>query len=403
MIDLIVQFYEESCKMAPWLLFGFLVAALVTWAIPQNLIKRHLAGKRFSGVVKASLFGVPLPLCSCGIIPVAAALRANGADRGATGSFFISTPQTGFDNVILTGNRLNWPIAAIRVVIAFLSGVVGGLLINLFDKDDETPNATKKEAGTKGNCCCSGRVENDLKEKQSSCCSERKQPEPQQSTKSCCGGSAQIPKPSEGSCCGGGSKHEEVNTGERPKGLLNILRFIFMHSIKMMNEMSFTLFIGIGIATIIQAFIPNDITASLFGGSRILEFGAMLLFGIPLYVCSNASVPIAAGLIAKGISPGAALVFLITGPATNSAAVAALFNFLGARATIIYLAVVCTGAVLGGILLNSGLVPISATIMPMHAEAFSWIDHACGITLISFMLFGLFQYINRRWVKKSLM
>lgn len=132
----VAAFWDVLAEMSPWLLFGFLVAGILSVVIPTSMVKRHLAGKGFWSVAKASLFGIPLPLCSCGVIPVGVSLRKSGASRGAALSFLISTPQTGVDSIAVTYSLLGPVLAVYRPVVAFVTGVVGGILGNLLKYND---------------------------------------------------------------------------------------------------------------------------------------------------------------------------------------------------------------------------------------------------------------------------
>ncbi len=270
--------WSTICQMAPYLLFGFLFAGLLSVLISPETVQRHLGGRGFLQVSKASLFGVPLPLCSCGVIPVFASLRKSGAGKGAATSFLISTPQTGIDSILVTYSMLGPVLAIFRPIAAFVSGIVGGLLVDMFDKKGEIPQE-KKES--------------------SSCCHSK--------------------------CC------EEIPKKE------NILKRILTYGfVTLMDEISKSLALGILLAALISMLVPENWFASAVGtGFTGMLF--MMACGIPLYVCATASVPIAAVLIAKGVSPGAAFVFLMTGPATNAAAIAIVWKMLGKKSTFLYL------------------------------------------------------------------
>jgi uncharacterized membrane protein YraQ (UPF0718 family) len=131
------EFWEVLGEMAPYLLFGFLVAGILSVYISQKFVERHLGGRGFWAVLKASLFGIPLPLCSCGVIPVAASLRKQGAGKGAVTSFLISTPQTGVDSILVTLSLLGPVYAIFRPVASFIKGVIGGMAVSIFDPEDK--------------------------------------------------------------------------------------------------------------------------------------------------------------------------------------------------------------------------------------------------------------------------
>jgi len=288
-LNLGLEFWNVLTEMAPFLLFGFLVAGLLSVLIRPETVERHLGGRGLWPVVKAAAFGVPLPLCSCGVIPVAASLRRHGANRGATTSFLLSTPQTSVDSILVTLSLLGPVFAVFRPVAALVVGIAGGALITLTE-------------GTSG----------DTEEATAPC------------TEACCAGS--------------------------PHGnwLARALRYGF---VTLPRDIARPLLIGLAIAGLVSVLVPDDFFAEVLGRGILAKL-AMMALGIPIYVCATSSVPIAATLIAKGITPGAALVFLMTGPATNAATVATIWKFMGRRSAVIYLCTVAVCALAAGMLLD---------------------------------------------------
>jgi len=283
--------WETLRAMSPFLLFGFLVAGLLSVLVRPETVERHLGGRGFWQVFKAAIFGVPLPLCSCGVIPVAASLRRHGAGAGATTSFLISTPQTGVDSIMVTLSLLGPVFAIFRPLVAFFSGLIGGILVNVFGYEK---GASPEEHPT--------------------CTAE---------------------------CCSGVENHRG--------GLFRALRYGF---VTLPRDIGKALLVGILIAGVISAAIPDDYLAEVLGGG-ILSMLIMMAFGIPVYVCATASVPIAAALIMKGASPGAALVFLMTGPATNAATITTVWKIMGRRIAGIYLASVAVSALAAGLIFDA--------------------------------------------------
>ncbi|MDE5959958.1 MAG: permease, partial [Muribaculaceae bacterium] len=121
--EFLATFWAMLCEMAPYLLLGFLFAGMLHAFLPASFYNRHLGRPGFWSVAKAAMFGVPLPLCSCGVIPTAMSMRRQGASRAATVSFLISTPQTGVDSILATGSLLGWPLALIRPIAAFATAL----------------------------------------------------------------------------------------------------------------------------------------------------------------------------------------------------------------------------------------------------------------------------------------
>ena len=283
-------FWAALCQMAPYLLFGFAMAGLLSVLLSPEWIERHLGRRGMWSVVKASLFGVPLPLCSCGVIPVAASLRRHGAGRGATAAFLLSTPQTGVDSIFVTWSLLGPIYAAFRPVAALLTGIFGGALVTLFGGADDGRN------GGAGVAC----------------------------------GEA---------CCAPG--------GPRQK-LVRALHYGF---VTLPQDIGRSLLVGLVIAGLIGALVPEDFFVEHLG-KGLLAILVMMALGIPIYVCATASIPIAAALIWKGATPGAALAFLISGPATNAATVAVIWRTMGRRTVWLYLLSVAVCAVGMALLLD---------------------------------------------------
>ena len=298
-------FVEVFCAMAPWLLLGYFISGVIACFISPETIKKNLGGRGFPPILKAVLLGIPLPICSCGVIPIASALKKEGANNSSTAAFFIATPQTGIDNIMLTAGILGWPIAIIRTCAAFISGVLGGILIDIF------ANTTPQKSEEKKSCCC--------------CCSN--------------------------------SSAKEAQTQKLT--FFSAIKNIFSYGyLKMLKSTCFSLLTGIVIAALIQFILPADFGVSFLKGNPFLEMLCVVVLAIPLYVCSNAAVPIALTLMVKGFSPGAALVFLIAGPAIHSVSLTSMKALIGLKATTIAALSIAITAIVAGILLNLSKINI---------------------------------------------
>jgi len=292
--------WEILVEASPFILFGFLVAGLVKALLPEGAVLRHLGGDGAAPVMKAALFGIPLPLCSCGVIPAAIGLKKEGASKGATSSFLISTPETGVDSIAITYALLDPVMTVFRPLAAFFTAVTAGLLENFL------PGAERNSVSLPEDTC----------------------------TGAACG-------------CAGEAKAPLVRD-PLAKRLRDGLAYAFGELLKDIGKW---LLIGIAVAGIISALIPDGfIEQYLSGGFTAMLI--MLVAGIPLYVCASASTPIAAALVLKGLSPGAALVFLLAGPATNSATMTAVARYLGRRSLIIYVTAIAGCSLLLGLFLD---------------------------------------------------
>jgi hypothetical protein len=325
----IISFWDTLAEMAPYLLFGFLVAGILSALVSQSVVEKHLGGKGMWPILKASLFGVPLPLCSCGVIPVSMSLYKHGASRGSTVAFLLSTPQTGLDNIFITFSLLGPVFAIFTPFATFFTGIVGGVLVDIFDNT----------------------------------------------------GSANVPIPPKctDDCCGGGKTSHKLLKG---------LKHGF---ITLPADIGKPLFVGLAIAAIIAVVVPDDFFADKLG-TGIFAMLVMMALGIPVYVCASASVPMAAAMIMKGLSPGAALVFLMTGPATNAASFITIWKILGSRTAIIYLISVAGCALGAGLLLDYIGTDISAVaVSHVHQMIPAVVNQVSALVLLGVLAFALFK------------
>jgi len=274
-------------EMAPYLLLGFFFAGLLHLLFPKKKVRKYMGQNNFRSILNASLLGVPLPLCSCGVIPTAVSFYKHGASKPSTVSFLISTPQTGVDSIFVTYSLLGLPFAIIRPIVAFATGIFGGVIAAKIDKGDE------------------GAVQN------------------------------------------GNTDSEELPSGFFPK-IKEMFRYSF---IEFLQDISNWLIIGLLIAALISVFVPDNFFADKIPNSFVGMI-IILIVAIPVYICATASVPVAAALMLKGLSPGAALVLLMAGPATNAATITMIGKILGKKSLFAYLGAIITGAMLSGLFID---------------------------------------------------
>lgn len=302
--------------MGVYLVFGFAVAGILSRVLRQSTVQRHLGGNSLVSVAKASLFGIPLPLCSCGVLPVGISLRNRGASRPAATSFLISTPQTGVDSIIVTYGFLGPVFAVARPVAALINGLFGGMLSAWFGGEQNDAAGAAAPACPTGDGCA---IEDDA------------------------------PR-------GGLGAH-----------LLGALRYGFL---EFPREISFWLVASIALAGLLAYVLPDEkaILAENLG-TGILPMLAMLVIGIPLYICSTASVPLVAVLVTQGgLSAGAALVFLMAGPATNAAGLVLIAKSMGKRTAAIYLFSIVVTAMVCGLALEAAYAAMGTSLAVRAAE-----------------------------------
>lgn len=337
-IDFVNRYFNELVAlvldMAPWLLFGFLIAGVLHVFFPDGKINQLLGKANLKSVLRAALIGIPLPLCSCGVIPTGVSIHKNGASKGAAISFLISTPQTGVDSIMVTYSLLGLPFAIVRPIVALVTGVFGGLLSNKLEDSTEVEEVklSNKTTGTK--------IKNPIAE---------------------------------------------------------IFRYAF---VDFLQDIAKWLIIGLLLAAFIAVLVPDDFFASYIHN----DFVGMLIIlaaSIPVYVCATSSVPIAAVLMLKGISPGAALVFLMAGPATNAATISVIGNAMGRKTLMAYLGTLITGAMLSGLFVDYFLPRewFTQTMQAHHHEHSllpQWLTILSAIAL-TLMVFNI--YIRKMFKK----
>lgn len=327
-MELINIFWTMLCEMAPYLLLGFAIAGVLHAFVPAGVYRTHLAPETMGSVVKAALFGIPLPLCSCGVVPTAMGLRREGASEGATVSFLIATPQTGVDSIAATYSMMGLPFALLRPVAALATAIGGGALAVVMGR--------RRRGAAKA--------------------------------------SVQTP---------------EGSADTRPAGFVARVRLALRYGFcSMMEDIGRWLLIGLVIASLITAFVPADSLAAL-SVYPLLSMLLVLALSVPMYVCATGSIPIAVALMLKGLTPGAALVLLMAGPATNAASLLVVHKALGRRVQLFYVSAILAGAVLFGLMADY-LLPSSWFRLPMagmldcHGAGgmhSGWLPVVCGVVL----------------------
>ena len=346
--------FQESWHLlleaSVYILFGMLVGGLLKVFLSPSLVAEHLGKGRFSSVIKAALFGIPIPLCSCGVLPAAVSLKKQGANNGATTAFLISTPESGVDSMAITYALLDPIMTVARPVSAFITAVAAGVTENLLQtqKDDDWKRVIDRSCPI-DNCC-------------------------------------------DGNDC---PPEEHARHHTFAQKIWAGLKFAVND---LWGDLAGWFFAGLLLAGVISALIPQDIMVRFLGGG-LPSMLIMLLVGIPMYICATASTPVAAALILKGVSPGAALVFLLVGPATNITSLSVLFGFLGRRATFIYLAMLSIFAVLSGLVLDSIYAALGVSAWAIAGQAGEvipyWLQFAGAVLVVLLSVKPVFLFARR--------
>ncbi len=360
-MSIIISVLQESWHLlleaSIYILFGMLVGGLLKVFLSPSFVAGHLGKGKFSSVIKAALFGIPIPLCSCGVLPAAASLKRQGANNGATTAFLISTPESGVDSMAITYALLDPIMTVARPISAFITAVAAGISENLLQTQQEKDWEKMINRSCPIDNCCDGKE-----------CSPEEH-----------------------------ARHHSF--GEK---LWAGLKFAVDD---LWGDLAGWFFIGLLLAGIIAAIIPQEVMIRYLGGG-LHSMLIMLLVGIPMYICATASTPVAAALILKGVSPGAALVFLLVGPATNVTSLSVLFGLLGKRATVIYLVTLSIFAVLSGLavdMIYSGLGVSASAIAGQAGEVIPYgLQFVGALFVILLSIKPLYLFMKRFFAPRNM-
>ena len=338
LIDMLHGIWAMLADAGIYIIFGFLAAGLVHVLVSQAWLSRHLGGAGWLSVVKAAVFGMPLPLCSCSVLPAAYALRRKGAGRGATVSFLISTPETSIDSIVVTYALMGPLMTVVRPLAALVTAASAGLLESLRGEEATPP---MEEAAC--HLCHS-------------------------------------------------------DTCEHAAGEGRWARFWRFVVYEMADDVGPALALGLVLAGLVTALVPDDFFEAYLG-NRWASMAAMLVVGLPLYVCATASTPLAAALVLKGLHPGAALVLLLVGPATNLATVLTVGRMLGKASAVLYVGTIVVVALVCGVALDAAVGAMAVEVAPDEAHGIlpGWAMTAGGAIVAAYLLYAVGRWLRRTW------
>lgn len=333
---------ELSHAMSPYILFGLLFAGVLHELVPDSIVTKHLGNENIGSVIKSTLFGIPLPVCSCGVIPLASSIKKSGASKGATLSFLISTPITGVDSILATYGMFGWVFTIYRVFTSMIIAMVAGVLANYLDKE-----VIEEKIQEEKSCCSSG-----------------------------------------SSCSTQGKKRKKFS-------FVSSINYAF---VTLLGDIAKPLLIGLLLGALITVAIPQNLSEVLIEYSW-LSYLIAIAIAVPMYVCATASLPIAAALMLAGVSPGAAFVFLSAGPATNTVTIGVVKTMLGKVSLYIYLGTIIVGSIIFGLGLDYIFDANSidaASLIHIHKEV-GFIEILSSVILWVLMLY----FILKPYFKKS--
>ncbi|MCO4782627.1 MAG: SO_0444 family Cu/Zn efflux transporter [Candidatus Cloacimonetes bacterium] len=391
---------------SPYLLMGFVIAGLIKALISEEFIQKLLGKNDVQTVALASLIGAPVPLCSCGVIPVVQGIKKQGASKGATIAFLVSTPETGVDSVAMTYGMMGPVMAILRPIYAILTAFFAGVVELLLFKDEDIKEQTSS--------CCSKKIEEPeisepkLVEKKSCCPSSKnleesntnkdvpdKAIEVEATSDSCCPSKKKVveEKPS---CCA--SKKSGVNKVTFVSKIMDGLKYSFTN---LLSDISPTLLFGFVLGGIITSLLSEDLVKHYFNGG-VSGYIAIVLLSVPMYICATSSTPIAAAFMMKGMSPGTALVFLMAGPATNFTSLSILSKIFGFKSIVSYLSVIIVSSIVFGLLTDYLIliklfeITLSSNLTHHHEMKTSWLQIVASIVFMA----PVFYYSSKALIVK---
>ena len=367
--------WSSFLLLAPMLLLGLFLSGLIHVFISRQAILRWLRDDSLKSVTMSSAIGVPVPLCSCSVVPVVAEMRRKGASRSACMSFLITAPETGADSILVTNAFFGFVVAIVRPVISFITAVVAGIFCIGLIKDDRD-EAKASDHDHCHDCDHDHGSHQALIADRDDCYVSPSQLKVLL-VNWLKGNATSDPSPG------------DVSTDDQGLDFKKLVKHVFRYGfIEIADDILFALLVGVALGGVLFLAIPSDLMSNEY--ARWLSYPVMVLIGIPLYICASASTPIAAALVAKGVSPGAALIFLMTGPATNTGTIAIIVSQFGSRFASIYVvAVIAVTVILGiaidALLLAAGLT-ISVNLDASHSPAIQLLQWGSALLLIALIV-----------------
>jgi uncharacterized membrane protein YraQ (UPF0718 family) len=330
LLNIVENIFILANAMSFYILLGLFIAGVLKQLIPNDFISSHLGKSKISSVVKATLLGIPIPVCSCSVIPLAKSLQKEGASKGSVQSFLISTPITGVDSIMATYSFFGWVFTLYRVVTSIVIAIITGVLQNFMEKKETVTSQ-------KSSCC-------------TNCCSTKEQQ-------------------------------------KEPFSIQSMMqKSLYYAYYTLFKDIYMSLFLGIIIGALFTTFLPKEVLQPYFE-YQFLTYLIVLLIAMPLYVCATASLPIAASFLLSGMSGGAAFVFLSAGPATNSVTMGVVAQMFGKKSLLLYIGTIATLSIVFGFLFDTFLGDLEIFNLTKESEHVSSID-----TLSTLIMFGLIFY-----------
>ena len=375
-MDLIYKFFENffllASAMSFYILLGLIIAGFLKQIVPSDFISKHLGKSSLGSVIKATIFGIPLPICSCSVVPLAKSLQKEGASRGAVQSFLISTPITGVDSIAATYSFFGWVFTLYRVITSVIIAIIVGIIENLVGSKESIKDVKNSTCGCSDEGCedskqkSSFTLNNTLSKPKVATTSFSMTPT-KESDESCCSG---------GSCCSSESKSEGFS-----------IKSVFDYAFNtLFKDIAKSLLFGLILGAIFTTFLPKEMLATIYD-NRFLTYFMVLIVAMPLYVCATASLPIAAAFVLSGMSAGAAFVFLSAGPATNTITMGVVAQMFGKKSLAIYVGTIAILSIIFGYLFDIFFGNLEVLKLVNSIEKISVVDMVSTIIMLSLIIY----------------
>ncbi len=352
-LEFVMNFLKLLDAMSLYVILGLGIAGVLKQVVPDNFVSSHLGKSSTSSVLKATIFGIPLPVCSCSVIPLAQSLRKEGASKGSVQSFLISAPITGVDSILATFSFFGLIFTAFRIISSLIIAIIVGLLQNFFEKEDNIVDNVKSSTKLKTKVFTISK--------------------PDSLTKS------------------ENLVFSSSNFSKKSKKKSFSLKEVFTYGYGVLfKDMAKSLLIGLLLGALFTTFMPQEYAKLLFD-NQVLTYIVILLFAMPLYTCATASLPLAAALMLQGMSAGAVFIFLTAGPATSAVTMSVVYKMLGKKALIVYVSTIASLALVFGFAFDTFFSDLNILNISHDMDETSFFSSLSSLLMLILISYHLFK------------
>ena len=369
-MELIYKFFENffllASAMSFYILLGLIIAGILKQIVPSDFVSKHLGKNSLVSVIKATIFGIPLPVCSCSVVPLAKSLQKEGASRGAVQSFLISTPITGVDSIAATYSFFGWFFTIYRVITSVIIAITVGIIENLIGSKESIKDIENSSCGCSDGGCEDNKAKNSFTLNNSF-------------TKQKVATASFSISP-------------DNSNNSKSKTLDFSIKSVFNYAFNtLFKDIAKSLLFGLVLGAIFTTFMPKEMLETIYD-NRFLTYLMVLIVAMPLYVCATASLPIAAAFVLSGMSAGGAFVFLSAGPATNTVTMGVVAQMFGKKSLIIYVGTIAILSIIFGYIFDAFFGNLEVLKVVKNIEQISIIDTVSTVIMLLLIIY----YIVRK-------